>query len=129
MNGKYLLDTNIVVGLFTHDVGIAAQFATAPEVFVSVTVLGELYYGAQKSARVDDNLERLHQFLDEVVVIENDIATAYQYGLIRNELRVKGQPIPENDMWIAAAARQHDLALVSRDVHFAHVDGLKRESW
>ncbi len=44
-------------------------------------------------------------------------------------LHEKGRPIPENDIWIAAIARQHDLTLVSRDVHFGEVENLKVESW
>jgi tRNA(fMet)-specific endonuclease VapC len=44
-------------------------------------------------------------------------------------LRIKGRPIPENDIWIAATARQHDLTLVSRDRHFAEVDNLRWEQW
>ena len=129
MNGRFLLDTNIVVGLFADDPAIRGHFGQDPEVFISVAVLGELYYGVQKSNRVDENLRRINRFLADVVVIETDAATAYEYGILRNELRLKGRPIPENDLWVAAAARQHNLILVSRDSHFAYVDGLKVESW
>ena len=104
MNGSLLLDTNIVVGLFIDDAAIAGHFLQSPDVTLSVTVLGELYYGAQKSNRIDENLARIDQFLEGVTVIDNDIATAYEYGAIRNELRLKGRPIPENDLWIAAGA-------------------------
>ena len=38
-------------------------------------------------------------------------------------------PIPENDIWIAALAIQHGLAVASRDAHFDHVKGPKRVSW
>jgi tRNA(fMet)-specific endonuclease VapC len=129
MTGSLLLDTNIVVGLFIDDPAIAGHFLQSPDVALSVTVLGELYYGAQKSNRVDENLARIDQFLEGVTVIDNDIATAYEYGAIRNELRLKGRPIPENDLWIAALARQHDLTVVSRDRHFAEVENLRWEQW
>ena len=129
MTGSLLLDTNIVVGLFIDDPAIAGHFLQSPDVTLSVTVLGELYYGAQKSNRIDENLARIDRFLEGVAVIDNDIATAYEYGAIRNELRLKGRPIPENDLWIAALARQHDLTLVSRDRHFAEVENLRWEQW
>ena len=129
MTGSLLLDTNIVVGLFIDDPAIAGHFLQSPDVTLSVTVLGELYYGAQKSNRIDENLARIDQFLEGVTVIDNDIATAYEYGAIRNELRLKGRPIPENDLWIAALARQYDLTLVSRDRHFAEVENLRWEQW
>jgi tRNA(fMet)-specific endonuclease VapC len=48
---------------------------------------------------------------------------------LNQELRVKGQPIPENDIWVAAIALQHRLTLVTRDEHFKQVDGLAVETW
>ena len=84
---------------------------------------------AQKSSRLDKNLRQINRFLTMVAVLETDAETAYEYGLLRNELRIEGRPIPENDIWIAATARQHDLTLVSRDRHFAEVDNLRWEQW
>jgi tRNA(fMet)-specific endonuclease VapC len=37
--------------------------------------------------------------------------------------------VPENDIWIAALALQHDLTLATRDIHFEAVEGLKIEMW
>ena len=48
---------------------------------------------------------------------------------MRVELRRRGTPIPENDVWIAALARQHDLPVVTRDEHFDQVSGLDRRAW
>jgi predicted nucleic acid-binding protein len=36
---------------------------------------------------------------------------------------------PDNDLWIAALARQYSLTLASRDAHFRDVDGLNVEEW
>jgi tRNA(fMet)-specific endonuclease VapC len=55
--------------------------------------------------------------------------TAETYSRVRDELRRKGRPIPENDIWIAALARQHDQAVVSRDGHFDDVPDLRRVAW
>jgi len=41
----------------------------------------------------------------------------------------KGNPVPENDIWIAALAMEHDLSLVTRDEHFKKIDDLKRTAW
>jgi tRNA(fMet)-specific endonuclease VapC len=51
------------------------------------------------------------------------------YGDIKNRLRDKGQPIPENDIWIAVIAQQHVLTLVSNDGHFDIIENLKVEKW
>ena len=62
-------------------------------------------------------------------ILSNDRATARLYGEVKESLRRKGTPIPENDIWIAAIARQHDLPLVARDAHFQQVDDLRIEEW
>ena len=51
------------------------------------------------------------------------------YGVIKQALREKGRPIPENDIWIAAIAQQYGLTLVTRDDHFTAIDGLTLEKW
>ncbi len=88
----------------------------------------ELYYGARKSARVAANLARIDDATSSAVLV-CDTATGQQYGQIKNSLRQKGRPIPENDIWIAAIAQQYQLTLVSRDEHFREVDGLSVERW
>jgi tRNA(fMet)-specific endonuclease VapC len=55
--------------------------------------------------------------------------TAKWYGEVKNGLRQKGRPIPENDIWISAMALEYDLILVSRDGHFEKVEQLKLERW
>ncbi len=51
MNGSVLLDTNIVIALFAKDPGVEAALGQTTRVFVPSIVLGELYYGAQKSGQ------------------------------------------------------------------------------
>jgi tRNA(fMet)-specific endonuclease VapC len=128
MNGEFLLDTNIVIRLLARDSAVQRRLDEA-DVIVSVFVLGELYYGAQKSLRARENLERINEFAADVAVLSGDLGTAYTFGEIKNELRLKGRMIPVCDLWIAALARQHDLILVSRDRHFAEVDNLRWEQW
>lgn len=129
MNGRYLLDTKIVIAIFAGEAVVRQQLAGAGEVFVPSIVLGELYYGAQKSARIAANVARVDEFAANNTVLVCDTETARQYGEIKSELRAQGRPIPENDIWIAAVAKQHQLALVTRDGHFNHVAGLLIEVW
>jgi tRNA(fMet)-specific endonuclease VapC len=92
-------------------------------------VVGELYFGAQKSARAEANLARINNLIDRIVVLGCNAETAQHYGRIKNALRIKGRPIPENDIWISASALQYDLTLATRDRQFAEVDSLKIETW
>ena len=62
-------------------------------------------------------------------VLGCDAHTARHYGQIKDDLRRKGQPIPENDIWIAAIALRHGLTLVTRDVHLSKIDALPLAAW
>ena len=51
--------------------------------------------------------------------------TAKEYGRLKHQLWKKGNPIPENDLWIAAIASQHDITVLTRDKHFQAISGIK----
>jgi len=129
MNGKYLLDTNILIALFSNEGAVVDRLANINDFLVPAIVMGELYFGASKSSRSKENLMSLELFENNVKVLNCDSGTAKFYGKIKYELHAKGKPIPENDIWIAAHAAQHNLVLVSRDSHFENVEGIVIESW
>lgn len=129
MNGKVLLDTNIVIALFSQDRTVHEALSRADEVFVPSIVLGELYYGAYKSVEVGPNISHIDDFAHQSAVLSCDSVAAQYYGRVKNFLRTKGRPIPENDIWIAALAQQHNLTLVTRDDHFKAVENVSIEMW
>ena len=129
MNGKYLLDTNIVIAIFEQDPSVISRLTQQIQVVLPAVVLGELYYGAQKSARVDQNTRKIDELAAVCIVLPADQETARRYGIAKNRLKLKGKPIPENDIWIAAVALEHELTLVTRDSHFQEVEDLKLEVW
>ena len=129
MIGKHLLDTNIILALFKNDENVRNQMAASPEVFVPAIAVGELYYGAQHSAHVEKNMNQIREFAENTTVLARDITTAKHYGQIKSELKTKGHPLPENDVWIAAIAKQHSLTVVTRDQHFKEIDALLLEEW
>ena len=108
---------------------VASHLKAADELFVPAVVLGELSYGARKSGKVQVNLERIRDFEAVVSVLPVNATTADHYGIVKEALRAKGRPLPENDIWIAAVAVQHGLPVVSRDEHFREVDGLELARW
>jgi tRNA(fMet)-specific endonuclease VapC len=129
MNGRLLIDTNIVIALFANDPAVQQHLENAIEVFIPVIAIGELYYGANKSTRVKENATRISEFATRNALLLCDPVTAQWYGQIKDGLRKKGRPIPENDIWIADTAVQYDLTLITRDDHFRDIDGLRVESW
>ena len=97
--------------------------------YLSTIVLGELYYGAFRSAYCEKQLEQVRRFVRAAVLIGTDAQTSEAYGLIRSELATTGQPIPENDIWIAALARQHGVPLATRDQHFSRIPSIEVRFW
>jgi tRNA(fMet)-specific endonuclease VapC len=89
-------------------------------------VLGEVLAGFAAGSRQSENRAELSRFLNSprVKVMPCDAATADSYALIYAALRRQGQPIPTNDLWIAAGCLQHGAALLTLDGHFQHVGGL-----
>ena len=124
MSGKTLLDTNVVIAIFEGDPDATAYFQKCSEVFLCVPVIGELRYGALASTRVKENLQRLDRFATTMLILSCDPGTTLHYGELKYVQRKKGKPIPDNDIWIAAIARQYGLKVVSRDSHFSYIDGL-----
>lgn len=124
-----ILDTNAVSALLAGDEGVAAVLGTAPRHHLPVVVLGEYRYGLLRSRRRATLEPLLDLLAARSLVLPVDEAASRTYAEVREELRLAGTPIPENDVWIAALARRHGLPVVSRDGHFDAVDGLERVSW
>jgi tRNA(fMet)-specific endonuclease VapC len=130
MNGRYLLDTSVLIALLADERVVKEKLAQADEVFVPSVAIGELYYGAWKSQRVHENLARIDELVSESAVLGCGVEAARRYGEVKNAVRLKGRPIPENDLWIAAIAVEHGLTLTTRDAHFSEVAPLlKVEMW
>jgi len=129
MSGRYLLDTNIIIALFADEVAVKNSLIQADEVFVPSIAVGELCYGAKKSGRSKENLERIEELIANSTVLGCNTQTARHYGDVKNKLRLKGRPLPENDIWIAALALQYNLTLLTRDGHFQEIENLLTVAW
>lgn len=123
-----ILDTNALSALADGDVKLERALADRL-LALPVTVLGEYVYGILRS-RYRTQYERwLEGRLAEIELLVAGRATAGNYAEISHELRSSGRPIPSNDLWIAAAAREHDMPIVTRDRHFGAIRGVQVISW
>ena len=128
-SGDVLLDTSVVIPYFKGDAALRGNFLASPTLYLPQTVLGELYCGANLSRNPVRGVAQIQNFLNAVVVLSPGVATAESYGRIRAQLARAGTPIPENDIWIAALALEHQLPLAARDAHFDRVNGLQVLQW
>lgn len=122
-----LVDTNAYTAFMLGEAAVVEVLAHADRIYLNPIVLGELLGGFAAGAREAKNRGELARFLDSprVEVVPVTAQTADSYSLVYSSLRRKGQPIPSNDLWIAASALEHGAALLTRDAHFGHVDGLR----
>ncbi len=127
--GSVLLDTNVVVAHFRNDPDLTARLTASPAIYLPWVVLGELHYGALRAQRREAQLALIRDFLRTAVLLLPDQSTSERYGQVKAELAEVGKLIPDNDIWIAAVARQYNLPLVTRDGHFAAVPRLKTLAW
>lgn len=128
---RYLLDANAIIALLNETTSPIAKRVRrhAPRDFgVSAVVIHELYYGAFKSQRVEQNVARVDAL--QFSVLEFDEEDARQAGQIRAHLASKGTPIGPYDVLIAGQARARELTLVTHNTsEFQRVPGLKVEDW
>lgn len=131
MSGKgYLFDTNIVIALFAGESAIIEKIKNhTGTIQIPSIVVGELFYGAEQSTKKESNRKRIEEFARAVLIAECNLDTARQYAIIKSQLKSQGTPIPENDLWIAALAKQHGMILVTRDKHFLNIDRLALDKW
>lgn len=124
MPDGYLLDTNAAIAILSYDSAILAFLSTLEQVYVPIICVGELYFGVENSRQADENRKRVDAFVGERRILMCDEETAREYGKLQTILRRRGRPLPQNDIWIAAIALQHQLSLITRDAHFKEIDGL-----
>lgn len=129
IGNKYLLDTNIIIAWLGGETAIANKIEKAEEVHIPIIVVGELYYGATFSTHVQKNIKEIKKVTSNYNVLLIDEETAINYGNIKTALRKIGKPIPENDIWIAAIARQYELIVVTRDNHFKKINSISLQNW
>jgi tRNA(fMet)-specific endonuclease VapC len=129
------IDTNVAIAVLNdRPAQVADRFAEAlmsGPVALPTPALHELWYGAAKSARVAENVERIEQFLSaEIVILPFDAEDAREAGFIRAHLKPLGIPIGNYDVLIAAQARRRGLTLITANVgEFARVPGLIVVNW
>ena len=127
---RVAIDTNRLTDLLQGDARLAERLGVCDEVWVPLVVLGEIKAGFHGGTQRHRNEALLQRFLAKatVSVLLPGRETAEHYARIFVQLKRAGTPVPDNDLWIAALALEHDLTLITRDRHFERISQLPRES-
>lgn len=117
------LDTSVAIDVLADR---AESLTSQPitEFLLPVPVVGELRYGALNSQRTEENMAEVERLVARCRILDVTLATAEVYARLRLDLKKKGKPIPENDLWIAALCVENQVKLAAADGHFDAVDGL-----
>lgn len=120
---RVALDTNRLTDLFRGDMELAKWLGTCEEVWIPLIVLAEIKAGFYDGTKTNRNEILLQEFRNRptVEVLLPGFETAEHYARLYLQLKRAGTPIPDNDLWIAALALEHNLRLVTRDRHFKKV--------
>ena len=120
---KVMMDTSAYAAFLRGGPGVKGALQQADEIVFNPVVLGELLAGFLMGRNEKRNRDILEDFLSSprVTIVEIDEETSERYALIVQSLRMKGTPIPTNDLWIAASAMQHGLRVLTTDKHYLKV--------
>lgn len=123
MNGN-LMETNVIVRVLNGDRELINELSKISSLCTCTVVLGELMYGAAKSAHVVQNKQNTKSFCSRYPLLGVSNIVAEFYGEIKKDLLSHGNVMPENDMWIAATALANDMTVITLDKHFEHIQNL-----
>ncbi len=130
---KYILDTNVCINyLRGKSQSIADRLIKIPAAnrIIPSIVKAELYHGAYKSTRPEENIKKVSDFLKLNSSLVFDDSAAQIFGRIRANLERKGITIGPYDLQIAAISIAHDCTLVTHNTNeFSRIDELKIEDW
>lgn len=118
------IDTNIGIQILNGDEQLATKVRNFEMVYLPIVVCGKLLFGAKNSNKPLSNQIRYCEFMESAIILNINYLVAEEYAHIRKQLKDKGKPIPENDIWIAAICLSNQLPLATKDKHFRYIEGL-----
>ena len=130
----YVFDTDVLSGLLKGRLPAAGKERISglgrDRRHTTAITVGELYYGALRSAATPRWLAAVEELLPEFTCLDFDRESARRYGEIRTFLERSGRRLDDPDLRIAAICVANDQILVSgNERHFARVPGLRYENW
>jgi tRNA(fMet)-specific endonuclease VapC len=85
----------------------------------------ELYKGAYLPTKSSEILRKTKKLLEAFVILPINDETYEWFAALSAELRSRGESIDDFDVLIAAIAMTNGAAIVSNDIHFKRIPGLR----
>lgn len=130
----WLLDTNVIIHALNGVPQVRDRLnalAHGDRLMTSTIVVAELIYGAECSARREENRQNIHRKLGQVEVVPVTRAIADRFGVVKAQLRSRGRLKADFDLMIASTALELGATLVTDDGPLLKGDiaGLLVENW
>ncbi|MGC4093361.1 MAG: PIN domain-containing protein [Polyangiaceae bacterium] len=130
---KYVLDTNVVARLLDGDERVLSRLAGVEptDVGIPLVVLAELLFGAEKSARREQNRARVRRLTETFPMLQIGLAVIDRYAVVRAQVERSGRPKSDFDLVIACTALAQQATLVTHDaaLNDGTIEGLLVEDW
>ncbi len=130
---RYVLDANIAIAALNGVGGVRAHLETVPgeEVGIPMVAVAELLFGANKSKRREDNLQRIAALRQSIATLSLTDGVIERYGALRASLESRGLVKSDFDLLIACTALDLDAVLVTNDQGLldGSIVGLRAEDW
>jgi tRNA(fMet)-specific endonuclease VapC len=120
---RYCLDTSAYSNFKRGDAQVVALVDRADWLGLPSIALGEIWVGFLGGSRLKQNEADLEDFLASPLVeeLKIDHETGRIYAEMVVSLQRAGTPVPLNDIWIAAAAVQAGVPVITYDGHFQYI--------
>ncbi len=130
---NYFLDTNICIyylkGMFPKIKDTLLEKSPS-QIKIPSIVRAELLFGAKKSKKMAENINKILSFLEPFETVSFDASMADHYAKIRFDLESKGKTIGPNDLIIAASVMAHESVLVTNNTgEFSRIQDLNLADW
>lgn len=125
---KLLIDTNAYSQFMSGNEKVLEIISESDVIYLSIFVIAELRFGFKLGNKKDENIKYLKKFYSKPIVqiLNATSETADIYSDIKIQLKNKGKPIPNNDIWIAAHAIETGSVIITKDLHFDFIDGIRK---
>lgn len=124
-----VFDTNFLIYLLKNKAAAEiVDYYTDPK--TTTITLFELYYGANRSVKKEENISGINSLLKSIDILAFDKPAAEKAGEIQARLMNSGEPIDLQDVLIAGIVMSRNEELVTNDIkHFRRIPGLRCSSW
>ncbi len=127
---SFILDSDHCVAILRKRLDVSTRISPRTSLFVTAITVGELTFGAYKSARVAHNLAQMDVLLNGMTILPFDTDAARRHGELKDILRRAGTPLADLDLQIASIALVHALPLATHNTnHFNRIPGLDLVDW